>query len=275
MYILLSAITMVKNEEEFVGYSLMSMYEYVDEIMVVDGGSMDGTVDIIRYIIKNFDKDKKIQFWEDLRPKNELIYTRNDMVARCKGKWILRLEGDEVYSDENAKKVRDSIKNRRIKENVLSMGWPYYFFVNDINTIVPVGENHTFATIMIRNVEGVHAAHHKRGGNETFYDEGWFDKYGREVSIWHPNDNPTQRIIDIAIHHYAGLKASTRHKDYLLRCKKVVFKEGHPEVFRRYDFKPFMKNQGSKEIIKSIEDKVDFRPKKTLFEKVRKKIKGY
>ncbi|WP_035589107.1 glycosyltransferase family 2 protein [Hippea jasoniae] len=272
---LLSAITMVKNEEEFVGYVIMSMYDYVDEIIVVDGGSEDGTVDIIQYIMKELDKDNKITYWQDLRPKNELIHTRNDMIKACKGKWILRLEGDEVYSDENAKKVREYIEKGIIKDSVLSVGWPYYFFVNDINTIVPVGEPHTFATIMIKNVEGIHAAHHDRGGNETFYDEGWFDKDGKEVSIWHPKDNPTQRIKDIAIHHYAGFKRTTRHKDYMLKCKKVPFKEGHPEVFLRYDFKSFMKYEGSKEVIKLIEKNVNYKPKKTLWEKIRKKLKGY
>jgi glycosyltransferase involved in cell wall biosynthesis len=272
---LLSAITMVKNEEEFVGYVIMSMYDYVDEIIVTDGGSTDGTVDIIKSIINNYDKDKKIKYWEDLRPKNELIHTRNDMLKECHGKWILRLEGDEVYSDENAKKVVEYIKNGKIKDDVLSVGWPYYFFINDINTIVPVGEDHTFATIMIKNGKGIHAAHHDRGGNETFYDEGWFTPDAKEVSIWHPKDNPTQRIKDIGIHHYAGFKASTRHHDYMIKAKKVAFKEGHPEVFARYDFKPLMKNEGSRDVVKIIEKNINYKPTKTIIEKFRKKLKGY
>jgi glycosyltransferase involved in cell wall biosynthesis len=272
---LISAITMVKNEEEFVGYVIMSMYDYVDEIIVTDGGSTDATVDIVKYIIKNYDKDNKIKYWEDLRPKNELIHTRNDMLKKCHGDWILRLEGDEVYSKENAQKVVDYIKNSKIKGSILSVGWPYYFFVNDINTIVPVGEAHTYATIMIKNNKGVHAAHHDRGGNETFYDEGWFTQDGKEVSIWHPKENPTQRVKDIAIHHYAGFKASTRHQDYMLKTKKVLFKEGHPEVFLEYDFKDLMKNESSKEIIKMVEDNVNYKPKKTILEKIRKQFKGY
>jgi hypothetical protein len=147
--------------------------------------------------------------------------------------------------------------------------------VNDINTIVPVGEDHTFATIMIKNGEGIVAAHHDRGGDETFYDEGWFDADGKEVSIWHPDDNPTMRIKNIAIHHYAGFKASTRHKDYMLQCKKVPFKEGHPEVFLRYDFKPLMKHDRSKEVVREIESKVFSSQRKTIAEKLRKHFKGY
>jgi glycosyltransferase involved in cell wall biosynthesis len=272
---LLSAITMVKNEEEFVGYTIMSMYQYVDEIIVVDGGSNDATAAIVQHIIKEHDPEKKITFWEDLRPKNELIHTRNDMLAKCKGEWILRLEGDEVYNDENARKVRKYLEKGKIKNTSLSIGWPYYFFVNDIKTIVPVGEDHTFATIMIKNANGIHAAHHNKGGNETFYDEGWFDADGKNISIWHPKDNHTQRITSLGIHHYAGFKASTRHMDYALKCKKVPFKEGHPEVFLRYDFKPLMKNDVSRAIVTEIEQNVEKKQKKTIRERVRKYIKGY
>ncbi len=250
---LLSAITMIKNEEEFIGYTLMAMYPHVDEIVVVDGGSGDGTRDIIEYVMNTLDVDKKITFWEDLRPKNQLIHVRNDMVAVCKGKWILRLEGDEVYSDDNAKKVRGYIVDGRIRDDVLSVGWPYYFFVNDIETMVPIGENHTFATIMIKNGHGIHAAHCDKGGNETFYDEAWFDADGKTVSIWHPKESPTQRVRTIGIHHYAGFKASTRHQDYMLKCKKVPFNKGHPEVFLRYDFKGLMRNPESRDLVREIE----------------------
>lgn len=272
---LLSAITMVKNEEEFVGYTIMSMYDYVDEIVVVDGKSEDGTSAIIEHVMENHDPKKKIVFWEDPRPKNQLIHTRNEMIARCKGKWILRLEGDEVYSDENAKKVRRYIERGKIKDRVLSVGWPYYFFVNDINTIVPVGENHTFATILIKNFCGIYADHHDKPGGATFYDEGWFSSGKKEVSIWHPRDNPTQRIHSIGIHHYAGFKASTRHRDYMLKCKKVPFKEGHPEVFSRYDFKSFMMNEESKRIVSEIEQSGFEKKSKTFSEKLRKFFKGY
>ncbi len=272
---LLSAITMVKNEEEFVGYAILSMIDYIDQLIVVDGGSTDGTVDIINNIRQHHDPDNKITYWEDHRPKNQLICTRNDMVNACKGDWILRLEGDEVYTNHNAQKVRRLLKSRKLSHTILSAGWPYYFFVNDIKTIVPIGQNHTFATIIIRNNCGIRAAHHDKGGNETFYDEGWFDKDGKNISIWHPNDNPTRKIKSIGIHHYAGFKASTRHHNYILTCNKIPFKEGHPEVFLTHDLKPLMHNNASRDIISHIEQHVHSRGRKTVKERIRKLFKGY
>ncbi|TDT67872.1 glycosyltransferase involved in cell wall biosynthesis [Hypnocyclicus thermotrophus] len=255
---LISAIVMVKNEEEYIGYSIMSMYKYVDEILVVDGGSTDGTVEIINEIIAKYDLDKKIVFWEDLRPKKELIHVRTDMVKKCKGEWILRLEGDEVYSDFNAKQVRNFVKKKLRNSNVKSIGWPYHFFVDNLKTKVPVGEPHTFATIMIKNEEGIHAEHHYRDGkSETFYDEGWFDKDRKEVSIWHPYDNRILVSRNIAIHHYAFFKSTTRHNEYAEKCLKESFEKSHPQVFKRYDFKPLMKSERSREIIREIESNVE------------------
>jgi glycosyltransferase involved in cell wall biosynthesis len=272
---LVSSITMVKNEEEFVGYALMSAYRHVDQMVVVDGGSSDGTCAIIEFIIRELDTEHKITFWSDPRPKNKLILTRNDMLARCTGEWILRLEGDEVYTDEHISSVRRYLEEGRIHPKTMSAGWPYYFFAGNLDSIVPVGEFFTFATIMIRNFEGIHAAHHHKDGHESFYDEGWFDGDGNNVSIWHPRDNPTQRILSIGIHHYAGLKSETRHSDYLKNCMTVPFKEGQPQVFERYDFKPLMKHQRSRNLVGVVEQRVHFSRKKTIGEEIRKRLKGY
>lgn len=267
---LISAIVMVKNEEEYVGYSIMSMYDYVEEILVVDGGSTDGTVGIINEIINRYDKDKKIIFWEDLRPKKELIHVRTDMIKKCRGKWILRLEGDEVYSDFNAKQLRKFVEKDLKDSKAKSIGWPYHFFVENLNIRVPIGEPHTLATIMIKNEEGMHADHHYRDGKtETFYDEGWFDKDNKEVSIWHPYDNQTLINRNIAIHHYAFFKSTTRHNEYVERCLKEPFEKSHAQIFRKYDFKHLMKNQKSKEIIDRIETMIeDKKDNLLIFEKL-------
>lgn len=237
----LSCIVMVKDEEEYVGYAVMSVLAWVDEIIVVDGGSSDGTLDILRAIKADYDPEDKIQIEVDTRPKDRLVEVRTDMVKKCSGDWILRLEGDEVYDDRTIREVSCMLRQEH-EDDCLSAGWPYWFFVDNFETIVEIGQPHTFATIAVRNFEGLHAAHHDKGGGETFWDEGWFDADGKEVSIHHPQDWPSLIRRDIGVHHYARFKATTRHVAYAQQAPKLPFTGRHPEVFDRYDFRPWMKH---------------------------------
>ena len=164
------------------------------------------------------------------------------MVRQCTGAWIVRLEGDEVYEDASARKLAKLLRSE-IPAEVLSIGWPYYFFVDDVDTIVRIGGPHTIPTIAVRNVEGLHAAHHDKGGNETFWDEGWFDAAGKNVSVHHPSDNATLFTHDFGVHHYAWFKRTSRHRDYGKRAVKVLFHQGHPEAFRRHDFRDLMRSR--------------------------------
>lgn len=237
----LSCIVMVKDEEEYVGYALMSVLPWVDEVIVVEGGSSDGTLAILEEIQRNHDPENKVEIVVDTRPKNRLIEVRSEMVARCTGEWILRLEGDEVYDDKTIREVSKILREPQADE-VLSAGWPYWFYVDDLQTIVRIGEPHTLATIAVRNIQGLHAAHHDKGGNETFWDEGWFDGDGKEVSIHHPEDWPSIVRRDFGVHHYAAFKHSSRHGEYARTAEKVAFTGHHPEVFERYDFRPWMQH---------------------------------
>ena len=175
----LSCIVMVKDEEEYVGYAVMSVLPWVDEVLVVEGGSSDGTLAILQEIQRNHDPEGKIDIQVDTRPKDRLVEIRSEMVARCSGDWILRLEGDEVYDDETIREVSRLLREEH-PDDVLSAGWPYWFYPDETcSEVVKIGEPHTFATIAVRNFEGLHAAHHDKGGGETFWDEGWFDADGR------------------------------------------------------------------------------------------------
>ena len=231
---------MVKDEEEYVAYSVLSMLPHVDEMIVVEGGSSDGTLQVLEQVKAAWDHEDKMQISTDLRSGTELAQVRTDMLRRCSGEWVLRLEGDEVYDDATARRVAQLLRQDHPKD-VLSIGWPYWFFVDDFETIVPVGEPHTLATIAVRNVEGLHGGIHDRGGNETFFDEGWFDADGKEVSIHHPQDWPSIVCRDFGVHHYAWFKRSSRHHEYAKSCKRTAWPGRHPEVFERYDARPWMK----------------------------------
>lgn len=95
MKISVSMITM--NEEKNIVRALSSC-SFADEIVVVDGGSADRTIDILR----SFDKVVLIQHpWE-----NHFGRQRQVSLEHCTGDWVIRLDSDEAFSREFEENIR-------------------------------------------------------------------------------------------------------------------------------------------------------------------------
>ena len=86
------------NEEKNIHYPLDSVYDLVDEVIIVDGRSTDKTVEIV----KSYGK-KILVFIED----NPSMFHINKQKAieRARGDWILQLDADEELSDELKKEI--------------------------------------------------------------------------------------------------------------------------------------------------------------------------
>lgn len=95
MKISVSMIAM--NEERNIGRALASC-SFADEIVVVDGGSADRTVEILR-------KDPRVVV--AARPwGGHFGDQRQSCLERCTGDWIIRLDADEAFSDEFERGIR-------------------------------------------------------------------------------------------------------------------------------------------------------------------------
>ncbi|MFH0979877.1 MAG: glycosyltransferase family 2 protein [Candidatus Roizmanbacteria bacterium] len=88
------------NEEKNIHYPLDSAYDLVDEIVIVDGGSADRTVEIAQSY------GKKVRV---IRADNEKMFHKNKQKAieAARGDWILQLDADEELSEE----LKEEIKN--------------------------------------------------------------------------------------------------------------------------------------------------------------------
>jgi glycosyltransferase involved in cell wall biosynthesis len=80
----LSAIIIVKNEAENIARCLASL-DFVDEIVVLDSGSDDDTVEICR----RFTDKVFITDWPGFGPQ------KNRALARAQGEWVLSIDADE------------------------------------------------------------------------------------------------------------------------------------------------------------------------------------
>src|SRR5579859_5329971 len=101
---MITAQVLVKNEENFIWYSVMSVIHYVEKMMIWDTGSSDNTRNIVKRICAEF--PDKVSF-EEIGEVDEEKYsdTRQRMLDGVKSGWIFILDGDEIWWEESIKKV--------------------------------------------------------------------------------------------------------------------------------------------------------------------------
>ncbi len=92
----------VRDEESNIERALRSVKDCVDEIVVVDTGSVDRTPEIVR---KYTDK---LYFHEW---KNDFSEARNYSLKFPKCEWVMILDGDEEASEEYCKNIRKYLEN--------------------------------------------------------------------------------------------------------------------------------------------------------------------
>ncbi|PWV97996.1 glycosyl transferase family 2 [Paenibacillus cellulosilyticus] len=94
---MISAAMIVKNEERCVARAINSLLLAVDEIIVVDTGSTDRTIDIIRELQAKHDKVKLHHFeWQD-----NFAAARNYSLSLVSHEWVFSIDADEVLLEEH------------------------------------------------------------------------------------------------------------------------------------------------------------------------------
>lgn len=135
---MVSQITIVintLNEINNIGKALKSLH-WADEIVVVDGGSIDGTIEILEEIRK---KDARLKIFK----KKSIGFVepaRNFAISKATNDWILVLDADEQIPESLAKRLQEIANNTEQidfvkvpRQNLIfghfmkaSMWWPDY-----------------------------------------------------------------------------------------------------------------------------------------------------
>jgi hypothetical protein len=89
----ISLAMIVRDEERCLARCLASVAEHVDEVVVVDTGSVDGTV----AIAESFGARVHVHAWAD-----DFAQARNESLSRTTGDWILVLDADEWIEEGHA-----------------------------------------------------------------------------------------------------------------------------------------------------------------------------
>ncbi len=101
----ISACLIVKNEEANLARCLKSLSGAVDQIIVIDTGSSDRTVEVAQ----EFGAEVGSFSWSD-----DFSAARNQALIRANGPWILWIDADEELTSDSAKVLRAATRKRDI-----------------------------------------------------------------------------------------------------------------------------------------------------------------
>ncbi len=101
-----SACMIVKNEEEMLPGCLDSIRNWVDEIIIVDTGSTDKTVEIA----KSYGAKVYFQKWE-----NDFSKPRNLSLSKATCDWIFIIDADEEFVPDKLPELRKALNNEKFR----------------------------------------------------------------------------------------------------------------------------------------------------------------
>jgi len=135
-----SAFTFIKNGQ-ILGYpfiqSIQSILPIVDEFIINVGKSEDNTLEMVQSI-----KNKKIRIihskWNDAMRDRGYVYGQQKMIAQfnCTGDWAFYIEADEVYHEEDLKKIIESMKLHLNNPSVEALVFDFKHFYGNANSVL-------------------------------------------------------------------------------------------------------------------------------------------
>ncbi|MCR5176641.1 MAG: glycosyltransferase [Anaerovibrio sp.] len=153
---MISAVYIAKNEAHNIVRSLESIKGTADELILVDTGSTDKTVDIF----KSYGGQVYYQEWS-----NDFSVARNLAMSKATGDWLIILDADEYFTEETCNNIREIIASLSSRTNGLLVSMENY----DKST----GErlDNFYALRLVRNINGLN---YKGRIHESLYH---YDKY--------------------------------------------------------------------------------------------------
>lgn len=116
----ISAVVRVKDEEEWIEACLLSVSDAVDELVVVDNGSTDGTPAILARLARTLAPKLKLF----CRPELDHVDLSNFAMAQATYRWALKWDGDFVARTTGPYAIS------RLRERILALPPARYFHVH-------------------------------------------------------------------------------------------------------------------------------------------------
>ena len=102
----LSVMIICQNEEDKILIPIKNIYDYCKEIIIMDGGSKDNTLQVLRDFKNNNDIDKKLRVFQNTF-NNNFSDQKNLGMSKVKNLWTLSLDADEYLESAFLKVLPD------------------------------------------------------------------------------------------------------------------------------------------------------------------------
>lgn len=190
----ISLCMIVKNEEKFLDKCLSSVVDIVDEMIIVDTGSTDNTIDIAKkFNAKVFNYEWNGSFAD----------ARNFSLSKATKDWILVMDADDVFEES------DKVKFKGLLNTTQYDG--YYF-----NTVSYIMENNDYDFVYNYNIRLI----------KNIKDYEFVGKIHEQICHKHKQtDNTKFKIEDITIHHYGYLPSVVDKKNKRERNMPLIQSE--------------------------------------------------
>lgn len=200
----ISLCMIVKNEEQLLASCLESVKELVQEMIVVDTGSSDKTVEIAA----SFGAKIFSFHWCD-----DFAAARNESLKHAAQQWILVLDADEILDEENRDKIKQVLEQASEKKYV-GFGIISRHFTNIIDEIGWQKNKYMFtanALPLLTKFKGFYDDKWKTrlflNNKHIFYQGKIHEDVNPSIELWHSKE-PSKLIANtgIVIHHLHAMK---------------------------------------------------------------------
>ncbi len=214
----------VRNEENFVWFSIMSVIDSIDKLLIYDLGSTDNTVEIIKSI-----KNPKIilKCLAESKDMMAVAKIRQEMIDETKADWILVLDGDEIWTkvgiEEVTKTIEDNPNLECIVAPTLMLLGDVYHYQEELGGeyVIASKRGHFNLRVISTKIPGLHVEIHKN--NKGLWREGYYDQENK--LIYHRGDD---RIFFLKTPylHASHLRRSSKDRQVIERRMRFKYEIG-------------------------------------------------
>lgn len=212
------AHTLFKNEERWLWYSVASVIDYVDKLLLWDTGSTDKSWEIATLLKNKYPTKIELREFGEVTSKT-FTKVRQEMLDVTTSDWFLVVDADEIWWEKNILKLTETIRNDNdLHESIIV---PTINLVGDIfhyqeeksgkyHFKNKVG--HFNLRAINRNIPGLHS----QGIHGVW---GWADEENKMIQ---DRDEDKQLLLDTPYLHTTFLPRGERRIDDLIVPKRKL-----------------------------------------------------